>query len=292
MPISFNLNTPSANPFRSYHYGAFIKTPDQLGMTGNVPQNEWGLDTISTNMGGLISYIELLVTGTSSASKAPSLDGRYRTGQPLGNAYFYDSGFTCKNTDGSLVPISMYINNVPLGNLPFIHGLGTGADMDDFRGLMPSIFEDLNGFNPIQIFDALSISNGENCFRVKLPITNIADNGDEYMHGYAPTEYANANMSESFVKLLDPCLFTIPQPNNKPLFGYSTTEVNHNPASKEACTSNPQDGFANINNNLPVNNLLINKYNNGSEDYLVELYFIAVSILFLFILLKLFSKKY
>ena len=62
----------------SYPYYKNIKTPSQLGMSsrGTIQQ-------MSQNIVGLTNYVEVLVSGTSSASA---------TGGPLGNKFFLQTG--------------------------------------------------------------------------------------------------------------------------------------------------------------------------------------------------------
>ena len=138
--VSVTTTSLSSPNNQKYMYPSFIKGPSELGMSSNV--NGWGLDTISTNFGSIIEYIELLVSGQSNSSKAVSIDGSQTGGSPLGNAYTFNTTLKCKsNKSGELVDAFGYINNIPLGNIPFISALGAG-DVQGLRGLLPGLFED------------------------------------------------------------------------------------------------------------------------------------------------------
>ena len=213
--LTLNTTIKLPGPFQSYSYPAFINSPAEMGMKGGT--SGWGLDTIGSNFGGLMSYIQLLVTGNSVASKAASLNfplNGKSSGAPLGNAYVFNTGLKCKsNVDGSLKDAVAYINNVPLGNIPIISSFA-GGDFQELRGLLPGMFENLNGFNPMIILDALDISNGELCQedvetnpKFSLPLTNITPDGKSYKDGVSPVEFSRLYMFPSMVRDIDPCLF-------------------------------------------------------------------------------------
>lgn len=129
----------------SYPYYQNIKTPNELGMS-----DKGTLSALGKDVKGLVSYIDLLVSGKSQASV---------TGQPLGNKYFLPTGAQCTDiSSGQLVDRSVYINNIPSGNIPFVStGLGTG-NFKDFRGLIPGMVSNLNAFDPTKIMNSF---NGE-----------------------------------------------------------------------------------------------------------------------------------
>jgi len=61
-----------------YDYVKQIKTPSELKMS-----EKGTFDALGKNVSGMMSYVDLLVTGKSKASK---------TGQPLGNKFFLKTG--------------------------------------------------------------------------------------------------------------------------------------------------------------------------------------------------------
>ena len=64
-----------------YKYFDYIKTPQEIGMS-----DEGNLGALADDIGGLINYVELLVTGKTKASA---------TGGPLGDKFFLKTGATC-----------------------------------------------------------------------------------------------------------------------------------------------------------------------------------------------------
>jgi len=314
--ISINTDRKLPGPFQNYKYGAFINSPTEMGMKGET--SGWGLDTIGTNFGGLISYIQLLVTGTSQASKAAAIDypvSGLRFAQPLGNAYTFNTGFKCKDSNGELQDAVAYVNNIPLGNIPFISSFMGAGDISELRGLLPGMFENFNGFNPMIIVNALGIENGDDCneqvekeLAFSLPVTNINEDGTDYQSGVPPVSYSQLYMFNNMVSEIDPCLFrgTDGSPGSR-----------QNPVTRETCRESFSniDGNTNSNTNSDINNncsvtnsgrvdsSLTSKLQNdiqnnlsmlsklNSEDWIIQLYYISFSILIIFIIIKIMNKK-
>ena len=135
-----------------YAYYKFIKNPGELGMGSDGGK-------IATNIGGIISYVELLAAGKSKASTAGI----------LGDKYFMKTGATCKDVDtGESVTRSLYINNVPDGSIPFISSM-TGTDFKDFRGLVPGVITDMADLNPLGIFQAFMLGSNPDCKSITMP---------------------------------------------------------------------------------------------------------------------------
>ena len=125
----------------SYPYYKNIKTPSQLGMS-----SKGTIQQMSQNIVGLTNYVEVLVSGKSSASA---------TGGPLGNKFFLQTGGKCvdNSVDGSNNQVDryIYVNNVPEGDIPFISS-GLGVNFTDFRGLIPGAMSNLNVLNPFLLY--------------------------------------------------------------------------------------------------------------------------------------------
>jgi hypothetical protein len=68
----------------SYDYWKSIKQPDEMGMSPG-----FSLDALATNVDGLLSYVEVLISGTGNASV---------TGKPLGNKFFLKTTGKCSET--------------------------------------------------------------------------------------------------------------------------------------------------------------------------------------------------
>ena len=117
----------------TYPYYSNIKTPSELGLS-----DKGTLSQAAKDVAGLISYTEVLVTGSSNANKS---------GGPLGNKFFLNTGGKCKDkTTGNSVDRYIYINNVPTGNIPFVSDMGIG-NFKDMRGLIPGSMTNLNALN-------------------------------------------------------------------------------------------------------------------------------------------------
>jgi hypothetical protein len=66
----------------SYEYWKNIKQPSQMGMSP-----DFTLDALAADVTGILSYVEILVTGSGNASK---------TGKPLGNKFFLKTKGKCR----------------------------------------------------------------------------------------------------------------------------------------------------------------------------------------------------
>ena len=136
-----------------YPYYKYINSPSQMGMSSDG-------GAIATNIGGLISYTEVLVTGQGNASA---------TGKPLGDKFFLKTGATCKDkASGESVTRSLYVNNVPDGSIPFISSM-TGANFTSFEGLIPGTLSDMNNLNPLGIFQAFMLGTNPDCQALTMP---------------------------------------------------------------------------------------------------------------------------
>lgn len=156
----------------SYNYSDQIKSPDKMGMSG-----KGTMSTLSKDISGLTSYVELLVTGKSNASK---------TGKPLGDKFFLETGAQCKDTDtGEKVTRSIYINNVPDGDIPFISS-GMGTNFSDFEGLIPGIMSNLAQINPLEILQSFMLGSEPDCTLTKLQ-TIDSNNNKSYESKYLTT---------------------------------------------------------------------------------------------------------
>jgi hypothetical protein len=68
----------------SYDYWKSIKQPSEMGMSPG-----FSLDALATNVDGLLSYVEVLISGSGNASV---------TGKPLGNKFFLKTTGQCSET--------------------------------------------------------------------------------------------------------------------------------------------------------------------------------------------------
>jgi hypothetical protein len=167
----------------SYSYSAAIKSPPQMGMS---PAGT--LNAIGTNVGGIISYVQLLVTGASNASK---------TGRPLGNKYFSTTPAFCKDV-ASKAPVrrSIYVNNMPDGNftLPFSsQGMELGEGVS---GLLPGVIANLSRLNPLAIIDSMAQGTDQECHDITMEVIGN-DNVSDIDHAYV-TKFDISRMPPSW----------------------------------------------------------------------------------------------
>jgi hypothetical protein len=158
----------------SYSYWSNIKSPSELGMS-----DEGSIRALSNDIGGLISYVSVLVDGNSDASK---------TGEPLGNRFLLQTMAKCRNimSDRSkpdsednpiYVPRYIYADNVPDGTIPFISSGPDGGNLKDFKGLIPGAIGNLSAFSPTGFYRAFTMGNYPDCIKIALR-TKDNDNND------------------------------------------------------------------------------------------------------------------
>jgi len=177
----------------TYPYYSNIKTPTQIGMSdkGTIKQ-------MSKDIQGLISYVELLVTGKSKASA---------TGGPLGNKFFLKTGGKCAANDSCTDPNNIstcqqvdryiYVNNVPQGNIPFISS-GLGTDFSDFKGLIPGAMGNLNVLNPYAIMSSFLSGSTPPCQQITMETINNDNVKSSETHYVTLTDISS----------MDPCSFS------------------------------------------------------------------------------------
>ena len=140
----------------TYPYWDQIKNPESMGMS-----DKGDLPTLGKDIGGLINYVEVLVTGESDASK---------TGGPLGNKFFLKTGGMCMDqATKQKVPRSIYVDNVPDGNIPFISS-GMGQNFSSARGLIPGTMSNMNRLNPSGLMSAFMAGSEPACKQVTLEV--------------------------------------------------------------------------------------------------------------------------
>jgi hypothetical protein len=172
----------------SYKYYDQIKTPSEIGMS-----SDGNLGALGRDIDGLIQYVELLVTGNSNASK---------TGRPLGNKFFLQTGAKCMAPNKTEVDRYIYVNNIPAGNVPFISS-GLGVNFTEFKGLIPGAISDLNVLNPFSIMQSFMSGSTPPCQEVTLQTIDVNNNTSQETHYVTLVDLQN----------MDPC--TMPGKVNK-----------------------------------------------------------------------------
>jgi hypothetical protein len=200
----------------NYPYYSNIKTPNELGMS-----DKGTLSNLGKDIDGLIQYVDLLVSGKSNASK---------TGQPLGNKFFLQTGAKCLNTkENKEEDRYIYVNNVPEGNIPFITQ-GMGVNFSELKGLIPGTMGNLNALNPFSIMRAFMSGNTPPCQEITLETIDIYNNKNKETHYVTLVDIQN----------MDPCSFT---DKKNPLNGQTCKETFTNYHQKEENINLPNDLF-------------------------------------------------
>lgn len=167
----------------TYPYYKNIKLPNQIGMS-----DQGSLSALAKDIDGLIQYVQVLVTGNSRASA---------TGRPLGNKFFLKTGAKCKDTKTNQeVDRYIYVNNVPVGNIPFI-SQGLGVNFKEFKGLIPGTMSNLNVLNPYAIMSSFLTGSTPDCQEISMEVIDTNNNRTSETH------YVTVND----IKNMDPCIF-------------------------------------------------------------------------------------
>jgi hypothetical protein len=200
-----------------YPYYKYIRTPSEIGMS-----SKGSLSVLGKDIDGLISYVELLVSGKSKASA---------TDKPLGNKFFMKTGGKCTDTKTQQeVDRYIYINNVPQGNIPFISS-GIGVNFSEFKGLIPGTISNLNAFNPMLMFQAFLSGPKPDCQEVTMETIDIYNNRSTESHFVTLVD----------IKNMDPCIF---KDKKNPLTGVGCRETFSNIEQCYTCFKIPDDPLA------------------------------------------------
>ena len=232
----------------TYPYYKNNKTPKQIGMSdkGTIQQTAKDID-------GLINYVELLVTGNSSASA---------TGGPLGNKFFLQTGAKCAAIDNCTDPNDsstcqqtdrfIYVDNVPSGNIPFISS-GLGVDFSEFKGLIPGAMSNLNVLNPFAIMRSFMAGSTPPCQQLTMQTIDVNNNSSSATHYVTLAD----------IQSMDPCIF----PNRR------------NPFTGDGCQETFQTGVG------KDASLVM------SDDPMDQLYFASLGFVGLYILYRFMEKS-
>ena len=231
-----------------YPYYKYIKTPTNIGMS-----DKGSLSQMGKNINGLISYVDLLVSGKSKASV---------TGRPLGNKFFLNTGGKCidKSTKKE-VDRYVYINNVPMGSIPFISS-GMGINFSDFKGLIPGTISNLNAFNPNALMRSFLEGSKPDCQEITMETIDIYNNKSIESHFVTTIDVNN----------MDPCAFS----NKK------------NPNTGAKC----KETFSNIKNQLNVNNYeCVDHHFKIPNDPIIQAYFASLGLFGIYMIYRLMVKN-
>jgi len=234
-----------------YPYYQNINTPSSIGIS-----SDGSISALTSDIEGIIAYVELLVQGGGNASS---------TGNPLGNQFFLKTGAKCMDTEtNEEVDRYIYVNNIPNGNIPFISS-GLGMDFSEFKGLVPGAMSDLNVLNPYALLQSFMSGSTPPCQSLTMQVTDNNNNS------YNETNYVTL----TDIQNMDPCNF--PGGSN-PITGKSCVEEFTN-------NNNSGNQNSNLTKNSKDNGLLLPK------DTMVQLYFLGLAAIGVYILYKVMEKS-
>lgn len=170
----------------SYSYTANIKNPSDIGVSSS-----GSISALSNDIQGIEAYVDLLITGSSKASK---------TGGPMGNKYFFNTRTQCVdiNNNNNAVDRYIYMNNVPDGEIPFLSA--EMGDIKQLRGLVPGILGNMANIsvtNPITVYKAFQQYGGIPCQQLTMQTIDTNNNVS------SDTQY----VSTLDIEGMDPCWF-------------------------------------------------------------------------------------
>jgi hypothetical protein len=168
----------------SYPYYKNIKTPQDIGMS-----KDGSISALAKDIDGLISYVQVLVSGPSRASVP---------GGPLGNKFFLQTAAKCVDTvSNQEVDRYIYVNNLPEGNIPFI-SQGLGVNFSEFKGLIPGVMGNLNVLNPYSLLQSFMSGSKPPCQQITMQTIDNNNKKSVETHYVTLTDIIN----------MDPCSFS------------------------------------------------------------------------------------
>ena len=133
-----------------YSYADNVPGPTSKGVGTN-----GSFGQVFTNLGAAVDYVKLMITGPA-----------------LGNAYYVNTGGTCTAPDGSTQSRYNFINNLSTGSNLVPQGLNELSFItSDLNGLIPGIVGDIEGLDPLYLFNALTSDGNPPCQCYKCNVT-------------------------------------------------------------------------------------------------------------------------
>lgn len=144
-----NVSTDILGP--AYSYSDNIPGPSSKGVGSN-----GSFSQIFTNLNAATDYVKIMITGDP----------------PLGNAFYVNTGGTCTAPDGSTQSRYNFINNLSSGSNLVPQGLNDLSFItSDLNGLIPGIVGDIEGLDPLYLFNALTADGNPPCQCYKCNVT-------------------------------------------------------------------------------------------------------------------------
>ena len=212
-----------------YSYVNLIKRPNEMKIS-----NKGTMKQLGTNIGGIINYINLLVTGNSPASK--------QGGQPLGDAYFINTKSSCVDDKGNIKPRHFYINNVP----PETSLMG--------RGLIGGITHDISELDPSDMLNSFTDTDKPTCSLRTFKVIDTSGKIYKETRYVADSEVTNYKDVNKYACRPDIqkkngnkcCVF---HEKEKSLLGYESDDEINCPAPLDTAPTDIKSGFRNRRSN-------------------------------------------
>jgi len=170
-----NVSTSILGP--DYSYSDNIPGPGSLGVG-----SDGSFGQLFTNLGAATQYVKIMITGDP----------------PLGDAYFINTGGTCTAPDGSTQSRMNFINNRSTGQDLVPQGLNELSFLtSDLNGLIPGVVGDIEGLDPLYLFNAMTADGTPACQCYQCPATS----GSQY--GFLTTDLS-PDFDTNICKQVDP----------------------------------------------------------------------------------------
>ena len=233
----------------------FTKVEEELlGPDYNYSQKIKSPDELGMSSHGSISTLTKNITGLVDYVNVLAVGGGggQKISGPLGDRFFLKTGAKCKNVDnGELVHRSIYVDNIPDGSIPFITEALGGLKLTTFEGLVPGVMSNLARIHPMQIFQSFMTGSTPDCKAITL---NTVDKKHNFT---SSTETAFLTLDD--IKMVE-----------------SFETLNDN--------NDNNDTDDNIKNK-------IKNYSKMPDDIYIKIYYSALGLFGLYILIRLFKKN-
>ena len=266
MPTGNASSTDGIGGPVNYDYSKYINSPGEMGMSSGS-----SMRTIGNNIGGIISYVKMLVNGGGPATK--NIPNTNINIGPMGPKFFILTPTNCKDiSDNLMKPRSLYLNYVPTGNIPssfVVPDLPTMSS--DFKGLLPGILTNIVSLNPVKMMNKIMTDTRNSCTLLKMDTVD-ASNNHKLGTGY---------VSLSDIRQMDPNWFSSTYP--KPTI--PTLEAEEAESFKTRGSNYNNNNNNNNNNNDDVFSSVSNvNFNNVNK--LPPIYFNLLSLIGIYIMLE------
>jgi hypothetical protein len=248
----FSSLLSGSNDVLDYSYTDLIMGPDDYGFSS-------GGSHITKNMTGLLKYIRLLIEGD-----AMIMDG---VATPLGINAFTSTGSTCKDSKtGKTVARSQFFHGQPTGNIPFLSE-AAGSSFSSLKGLIPAMIETSVKIIPTGIASAFTQGDSPSCSEIRMITIDVSGNKN----------ITSAYVIDTEIEDMDPCYFEATQTGKFTTKSKSVSAKKRtNPLTNEKC-----EGFKNRKLD----------YSKIPEDNFIKVYYISLTALMFYLIIKIYFKK-